>query len=264
MKSIFDDQTLSKFKKIREICLKVFVGILIAEVVLWAIIILAQQSNEIVRNFQSTFLTLAVALFVLILDFRCIEKGRRLAQILALVSLATFGIWVVMQLLMTWGAFEMYDDKGFFGIGTRLSIFGKIGSVISCAMYASMFGALVSKIEENGGPIKPLKITALICMAYIWAFMTIVSINGDLTHDYGPAVSLCGLAVLAFIVLWIAAAVISRSNRKDKIDHAVNASQNVKNEAKTQDEIKALVEKEVQERLAEERAKMESEKSSEE
>lgn len=263
MESIFNKKSLERIKNIRTIFLKIFVGILIAEVIMWAFIILMQQSNEIVARFQATFLVVAAALFVCILDFRCIEKGKKLAQVLALVSLVTCGIWTLMQLLVAWNVLQMYTATGLFGLGSELTVVGRIISIVSATMSAAMFAALVSKIDENGGPIKPLKITAIVCMAYLWGYSVAVSLMDIKNNDFGTASALAGLAVLAFFVTWIAAAVISRMNRKDKIDHTVASPEGAKQNKEMQEEIKAMIEKEVQARLAEERSKEEN-KSSEE
>ena len=256
MSSIFDEKTLEKIKKIRTTSLRVFVAILIIEVVAWALIIIARQSNEIIMRFQLTFLVIAGALFVSILNFRSIEKGNMSAQILSLISLCACALWTVLEMLVVWGLVSLVDSSGLFSY--KMNGMGIFVSIISSTMTCMMLAGCVARIEENGGPIKPLKITALSSIMCAWFITVIMTASGsDLSSDFlATAGPLLGLAILAFLVTAIAASVMSRTNRRDKLDKAV-ASDTIKNNEEAQAAIKEMVEKEVQSRLAEERAKTE-------
>ena len=135
----------------------------------------------------------------------------------------------------------------------------KILAVISDTMVCGLFGAWITTIKENGGPIKPLKITALSCLVFFWFYAILVVLMDAESLD--PTFSaLAGLAVLAFMVTWAMAASMSGRNDKEKLNKIADAGAQSLNTEDMQKQIREMVEKEVQERLKAEQAAKESPK----
>lgn len=111
-------------------------------------------------------------------------------------------------------------------------------------------------IEETVKPVRPLKITALICALYCGIYSVVVTIGDVQSVSDGRWYGLSGLAGFAFIVMVIAAAIVSKNGKKKIEKEAAAKIGDVKN-AEVQATIQEMVEKEVQERLKEERAKAE-------
>ena len=249
MSSLYNEKTLEKIKGIRATSLKTFVTILILEIIVWAIIIVTKQSSTLVGRFQATFLIVACALFVSIINFRNIEKGEQGAQLMSIISLAACAIWTILQVLVVWGVIKMFDGDGLFSIS--ITEFGKLISVVSSTMLCMMLAGCVASINENGGSIKPLKITAFISIICVWIIgmiLTFKDYSSIKIDNLSTLSSLLGLAFLSFVVTGIAAAVISKTNRKDRLDRKMS-SETIKEDVNTQAAIQEMVEKEVQARL---------------
>ena len=58
--SIFKNNTIDVFKKIRQIFLKIIVGIVIGEIVLLAILIMTHNANEIIGRLMGTLFLIVV------------------------------------------------------------------------------------------------------------------------------------------------------------------------------------------------------------
>ena len=259
MSSLYNEKTLEKIKGIRATSLKTFVTILILEIIVWAIIIVTKQSSTLVGRFQATFLIVACALFVSIINFRNIEKGEQGAQLMSIISLAACAIWTILQVLVVWGVIKMFDGDGLFSIS--ITEFGKLISVVSSTMLCMMLAGCVASINENGGSIKPLKITAFISIICVWIIgmiLTFKDYSSIKIDNLSTLSSLLGLAFLSFVVTGIAAAVISKTNRKDRLDRKMS-SETIKEDVNTQAAIQKMVEKEVQARLKAEKEKAERE-----
>ena len=263
MESIFNDKTLTTFKKVRQVFLKVIVGVIIGEIILTAFLIILGSANEIVGKFMVTLLVIAIAMFIAMSCFKCIEKKHSVAQVLSLITLGAEVFWLIFQILEIWEVIPMFETVvggGLFGV--EMTSVARFISIISNIMIFSLFGAWISSIEENGGPIKPLKITALSCDAYIWIY-TMVAILADLNfNNAGALYGLYGLACVSLIITWISAGAISSRNRKEKINKTVEKSNGVDlNSEEMQAQIREMVEKEVKARMAagEEGAKEKSE-----
>lgn len=259
MKSIFKDTTLETFKKIRQAFLKVAVGIVIGEIVLLAVLIIAQSASKMIGQLMGTLLIFAIALFIAMAAFKCIEKKQPTAQILSLIVLVAEAFWLVFQILETWEVIPMFDvslsGTSIYGIGVSLTAAAKFASIISDIMIYGLFGAWITSIEENGGPIKPLKITALCCDIYIWIFSIVVVLAGVSSTNATTLYGLYALAWIGLIVTWIIAASISRRNKKEQLDKVIAESTSI-NSAEMQSQIREMVEKEVQARMAEEKEKL--------
>lgn len=258
MKSIFKDTTLETFKKIRQVFLKVAVGIVIGEIVLLAVLIIAQGASKIIGQFMGTLLVVAVALFIAMAAFKCIEKKQPIAQGLSLVVLVAEVFWFIFQILELWEVIPIFNvslnGSSVYGLGVSMTGVAKFATIISDIMIYGLFGAWITSIEENGGPIKPLKITALSCDIYIWIFSMVVVLMDMTTNASATLYGLYGLAWISLIVTWIIAASISRRNRKEQLDKVIAGKANINSE-EMQAQIREMVEKEVEARMAEEKEK---------
>jgi hypothetical protein len=118
----------------------------------------------------------------------------------------------------------------------------------------------VLSIRETVKPVKPLKITAVICEIYCSGFAIVMTLIGfgNLSYDENLLKwsQLSGLAALAFIITALAALIISRTNRTKNDNDGVLTQ----NDKETQTTIQEMVEKEVQERLKAELEKVNNEK----
>ena len=249
MNSLFNDSTIGKITKIRKIFQKVTVGLVIGLFALLAVFIVVGASNsEVIAKIFALLTVWVIGILIAMSNFKCIEKKQRIAQIFSIVSLATCAIWVIIS------SFNALMDNEW--MNTPLA---KILAVISDTMVCGLFGAWITTIKENGGPIKPLKITALSCLVFFWFYAILVVLMDAESLD--PTFSaLAGLAVLAFMVTWAMAASMSGRNDKEKLNKIADAGAQSLNTEDMQKQIREMVEKEVQERLKAEQAAKESPK----
>ena len=85
--SLFSESTIETIKKVKKGFLWTAVCILIGEVIVGAILILAQSFNEVIGKLMGTFALCAVMMFFGVNNFSRMEKGDRIIQSFALVSL---------------------------------------------------------------------------------------------------------------------------------------------------------------------------------
>lgn len=265
--SLFSEATLRKIQKTRKIFLKFAVWILIAELVLGAILILTESWDIAVGKIQGTFLILALILFININNFIRIEKGNRTTQIFALVGFIGNLIWGIFVFLLIWEIVPYYwteeimrtsSYSGYSYPSTKYHMtFYTIIMLISA--YAAAGGFWVSNImsiKETIKLVKPLKITAIVCVLYLWVFGTIMALIEPEFKDVEKLYQLAGLAGLAFAITALAAVIISGTNRKKNVE-LKSAQFTPKTEAELRAEIEERVRREIIEKEA--RAKIEAE-----
>lgn len=259
----------SKYKKMRKAFLWTGVTILIGELVLGAILILTGGWNVGVGRAQFTFFLLGVYLFVGVNNFVRIEKGDSVTRGLAWMSLGSNLVALLFGILLLWEVipFVEYVDKtlsGYLGGNHTFqaavpSIYSKMALVVLSLGMAGFWISNVLSIRETVKPVRPLKITAVICEIYCSGFVIVMTMIGfeNLSYDENLLKwsQLSGLAALAFIITALAALIISRTN------HVKNDSDGVlmQNDKEIQTTIQEMVEKEVQERLKTELGKTNNE-----
>ena len=259
----------SKYKKIRKAFLWTGVTILIGELVLGAILILTGGWSVGVGRAQFTFFLLGVYLFVGVNNFVRIEKGDSVTRGLAWMSLGSNLVALLFGILLLWEVipFVEYVDKtlsGYLGGNHTFqaavpSIYSKMALVVLSLGMAGFWISNVLSIRETVKPVKPLKITAVICEIYCSGFVIVMTMIGfeNLSYDENLLKwsQLSGLAALAFIITALAALIISRTN------HVKNDNDGVlmQNDKEIQTTIQEMVEKEVQERLKTELGKTNNE-----
>ena len=252
MSSIFKESTIERIKSIRKVFLWSAVCILIGELIVGAILILSQSFNLVIGKLMGTFALCAVVLFLAVSNFSKMEKEERVVQLFALISLVMNMVWLMLAILLIWEvvpSVEHVNGVGYY-LSTRPSMMVKLMSVAINTGIGCFLISIVLSIKETVKPVRPLKIAALICELYCCIYAVVVTF-GDITYMTDTRwYALAGLAGFAFIVMAIAAAIVSRSGGKKNED----AAQVIDKQA-MQATIQEMVEKEVQERMKAEREK---------
>ena len=113
--SFFNQKSILRIKKIHKGLLWVATGVLIASLLLGVALVFIDTTNGIVFvRIQATFSLLALLAFVLVNGLIRIEKGNKAIQGFALVGFVANILWVMMAILMVWGAFQPIEYK--FGV----------------------------------------------------------------------------------------------------------------------------------------------------
>lgn len=255
MSSIISESTINKLKAVRKVFLWAGVCILIGELVLGAILILVGSSSETIVRIQLTFLVLAISLFIAINNFIRMEKGEPLTQGFALVSFLTNLISLILTILLIWGVINVINTGAYsyYSSSSSLSATGQVLLIALDLMAGCFWISNVLAIKETVKPVKPLKITALICMAYCTIYSVVVTASNMLFTGDLKLSSLYALASLAFVLTALVALIVSKTNKKKE----EKATVDMKNDKEVQSAIRDMVEKEVQERLAAEKKKAE-------
>jgi len=252
MNSLFSESAIETIKKVKKIFLWIAVCILIGEVVLGAILILVQNFNETIGRLMGTFATCAVMMFFGVNNFSRMEKGDRIIQSFALVSLIGNIIWLLLSFLFIWNIVPYTESSGF--LYYRMTGLAKVFSVAVDVAFMCFLVSNVWSIKETLKPVKPLKITAIVCALYCGIYSAVVTVGDVRSVNDARWYALAGLAGLAFLIMTIAASVVSKSGLK-KNEKEANAGVGNVNDAEMQAKIQEMVEKEVQERLQAEKDK---------
>ncbi|MBR3157105.1 hypothetical protein IKF20_01575 [Candidatus Saccharibacteria bacterium] len=241
MSSLFSESTIEVIKKIKKVFLWTAVCILIGEVLIGAILIIAQAFDATIGRLMATFALCGVVLFIGVSNFSKMEKGKTLVQGFALVSLIANLIWLTIAILAIWEVVPSLES----------AVFKTMCVFVELAM-ACFFISAVWSIEETVKPVRPLKITALISELYCGIYGIVMILN-DFRESDPRWPALAGLAGLTFLIMACAAAIVSNSGRK-KSEGGVDVKSK-----EVQSTIQEMVEKEVQQRLKAEKEKAERE-----
>ena len=267
--SLFKSDTIEKIKKLRKMILWVAVWILIGELIAGAILILLQNWNVSIGKIQGSFLMIAIALFASVNNFVRMEKGNRTIQICALISFVSNIMWLIFGLLLMWEILpatwieEKVRSSGYYGRGSyttsvyHLTIWSVIALVTVNFAMTGFFASNILSIKETIKVVKPLKITAIVCLGYLCIFCLIETIMQPEYEDVTRLTQLFGLASLAFVVTSIAALIISRTNKnkthnEEQINNVVAKSEN-ELRAEIEEKVrKEMMEKEIHDRVEKE------------
>lgn len=265
--SLFNEETLQKIQKTRKIFLKFAVWILIAELVFGAILILTGSWDIAVGRIQGTFLILALILFVSVNNFIRIEKGDKVTQIFALVGFISNLIWGAFAFLLMWEIVPFYwteeimqtssySNYSYPSTKYHMTLYAKIMLISAYAAAGSFWISNIMSIKETIRLVKPLKITAIACVIYLWAFGTIITPIEPEFKNVEKLYQLAGLASLAFGITALAALIISKTNKKKNIE-----PKSIQPVQKTEAELRAEIEEQVRREMIEKevRAKIEAE-----
>ena len=254
MNSLLNDVAIEKIKILKKAFLWMAVCILIGEVVVGAFLILLQTFNLTIGKLMGTFALCAVALLIGVDNFTKMEKGEgRLVQSFALLSLVMNFVWLILAILLIW-EIAPFMERGirrcqYCSYGYHATIVLKMMILAIDLAMTGFFISNVWDIKETVKPVRPLKITALICELYcgIYAAM-VVFFNEDGSMFNTRWYALAGLMGFAFVVMTFAALTISRSGKK-KNEEMTNSHKTDISDSEMQVKIQEMVEKEVQARL---------------
>ena len=262
--NLFKLETIEKIKKARKVFLWMAVWILIGELALGAILILIQSWDISVAKIQGTFLILAIALFVSVNNFIRMEKGDKKVQLFALISFISNIVWVSLSVLLMWEAlpfhwteaaqeYSRYMEHYYSVTMYHMTFWSMMMAIAISSSAAGFWISNIMTIKETIKVVKPLKITAIVCVVYGWIFGVVVTLAELDYYDTERFYQLSSLAGIAFVVTALAAVIISGTNRK-KVE--------VKNEvkvAKTDDELRAEIEEKVRREMIEKEVRAEFE-----
>ena len=272
---LFNEDTLQKIQKTRKIFLKVAVWILIAELALGAFIILGGAWDISIMKIQGSFLILALVLFVSVNNFIRIEKGDKTVRLFALIGFISNLVWALFALLLIWEALpfnwaeqvaqtSVYNSRSYYVTKYHMTFFAIIMLIAGYTAAAGFWISNVLSIKETIKSVKPLKITAIVCIAYIWAFGTIITPMEPEFNDVVRLYMLSGLAGLAFGVTALAALIISKTNKTKAVELNTGKIESATKPVQKSDaELRAEIEEKVRREMIEKevRAEMETKKS---
>lgn len=267
---LFSENTLQKIQKARKIFLKLAIWMLIAELFSGAFLILTGIWGIEVGKIQGSLLILTLILFISVNNFIRLEKGNKTIQIFALLSFISDLIWGVFAFLLMWEIvpFNWTTNtnrylSGFYSTtDSHMTIYAIIMLTAAYAAAAGFWISNVLSIKETTKLVTPLKITATICIVYLWIFETITTPLEPDYRDVERLYQLAGLAGFAFAVTSLAALIVSKTNKKKSSEsNTVNGAE-APLAPKTEAELKAEIEEKVRREMIEKevRAKMEAEK----
>ena len=256
MSSLFGEKTIETIKRIKKTFLWTAVFILIGEVIVGAVLIVAQSFDLIIGRFMATFALCAVVLFVGVNNFSRMEKEDKLVQGFALVSLITNLIWLLIAILMIWELTAFLEtaqvrsaySSRMYTTTIGLTAMAKIMIIALDVAAACFWISNVWSIKETVKPVRPLKITALVCELYCGIYAVVVTLGDFQNAADARWYMLAGLAGFAFVVMACAAVIVSRSGEKKS--EGMMTMNDVGNNAEMQAKIQEMVEKEIQARMA--------------
>ena len=157
-----------------------------------------------------------------------------------------------------------YLDYSYPLIEHHMTFYAVIMLISSYAAAAGFWVSNILSIKETIKLVKPLKITAVVCILYLWIFETIITPVEPEFKDIERLYQLAGLAGLAFGITALAALIVSKTNKKKVAESsAVMNGASTQFTPKTEAELRAEIEEKVRREMIEKevRAKMEAEKS---
>ena len=273
MKGLFSDSALETMKKLKKIFLWSAVCALIGVFLLGAIMILSDGAGGAgMGRLIGTLSAVSVALFVGVNNFTRIESGDKLIQGFGLMSLGCNLIWLILAILLIWeivpSTYYEYGSSRWGSVTLHVSAWVKIMSVAISLGAAGFWVSNVLSIKETVRPVKPLKITAIVCEVYCSLFAIVVILSDMYSGEMGKWYTLSGFAALAFIATACAALIVSKSGAKNEqnvaapVAPAGNVVPEVNNPVQKSDEqLRAEIEEQVRREMIEKevRARMEAE-----
>lgn len=285
----FSRGSQEKIKQIRSTILKAIVWTLIGCVGIGIISILfvGIDGVEVVGKFIGTLLILAGAAFVSVVDFHNIESGRKSSQALAVMGIVMNIIWAFLWILAMWGVFDIWSrcsssaavNCHYYKSYSIMGIFTMTSTYLSVL---GLFGSYTLSLYEGSkkSTIKPLKITAVACLAYeelysIYNLFVPYTMNSYASLQGRFAALAYFTGAIWFIVMILAVILSKREKNADEYAKK-KAEQETKKDTKseekseetpkssapkTDDELRAEIEEKVRREMIEKevRAKLEKE-----
>ena len=258
MSTILKTSTLEKLKPVRSILLKISIWMFIVAVIFGVGLILFGGNGQTMMlsylRIIGTLIIIATSMLIAVNNFKRLESENRFAGALALTSLICNILCSLLWILIIWEILPVWGTSISSYYTSSLSAFAQLAII---ATSLASFGFLSSNIiligsDSNQKTIKPLKITAIVCLAYICLF----SIANVFIYINGRAWLLAAFAGFVWINATVIAILISAFSDPSKQNSSTTQP---KTEAELRTEIEAKVRAEMIEK--EVRAKLENEQS---
>lgn len=183
--------------------------ILIGEAVIGFFAILSQLFVPVIGKIMGVFLVIALDLFVSLACFSQMESKKKLARTLGLVALISAFVAMVLWILVIVDVIPEHDAVG-VSIGLRILY------LASATAFASYVTAGMVQVEDNTGPVFPLKLTCLVSLMILYVF-ALINILAGFQIPFG--IVYYQLAAFAFVVMMatgIAAVAVSNGVKKQQ------------------------------------------------
>ncbi len=229
MIKIISDSLLEKVKNIRQYITKFAVWFIIAIVGVGVISILFFEDYwDIVGRFLGTLIIIAIMVGVSINNIKRAAMDKPSVQILAMLGLMMNLVWTIISILLIWVPDLAMVEKtcGRYSYTcTEMSMLAKFDVMAVCLAFLGWVGSNIMAIYEGNrkSVIRPLKITATICLAYEMIFWSVEAFaNFDLSEKW---LALAGFTAVVWLVLSIVALVMSSHSEKKKTESVAKPEQ---------------------------------------
>ena len=224
--SLFNEETLLKIHNKRDVFHTASVWTLIAGLVIGAVTILIGGLDSIFAKIQGSFLIVVLILLVSANNFRRMEKGNKPIQLFSLIGFISNYICGIFALLIVWEIVQpqwpeevmhtiSYSEISYSTTTYHLTIYAMIMLISAYAAAAGFLISNILSIKETIKLVKPLKITAVVCIVYLWAIGTITAPIEPENESISNLLLIAVLAWTIFPITTIDAFIISKIN-KDK------------------------------------------------
>ena len=271
MSSIVSQSTLVKLENLRKVILRVAIWVLVGAVIMGALTILlgGSESAEVMLKFVGTLFIVALAMMISVNNFRMVATEKNEVQVFALIGLVSNIFWAVLWTLLCW------NPEWFIGTISRSGYYyyygpSTLAKFASVASYLSALGLFCSNIMNiyegtKRNMIRPLKITAVVCIVYEMLYATLVTIlpelaNGEAAMRFSMLAGFVGFAWLFIVIVALILArnekrqdgVAKRKTKVEKLETKPVAAPKSEEELRAEIEEKVrreMIEKEIRERL---------------
>lgn len=259
MSTILKTSTLEKLKPIRSTLLKISIWIFIAGVILGVGLILFGGNgwNMMLSYLRitGTLIIIATSMLIAVNNFKRLESENRFAGTLALIGLICNILCSLLWILLIWEIFPMYNYTPYssysFSLIHSYTFPCQLAIVTTALASFGFFGSNIALIGVKSSQkiVKPLKITALICLAYECLFGIV---NAFIYSMDSRAWVLAVFAGFVWFIATIIAILITVFSNPSKQSNSMSQP---KTEAELRAEIEAkvraeMIEKEVRANLA--------------
>lgn len=267
MSSIVGKSTLAKLEDLRKIVLKSAIWVLVGAVIVGALTILfgGSESGDVMGKFMGTLFIVALMMMISVNNFKMVATENSEIQIFALIGLVSNIFWAVLWILLCWNP-EWFIMRS-RGLSYEMSLLAKFAFVFSYLSALGLFCSNIMNIYEGDkkNMIRPLKITAVVCIVYEMLFATVVTFSPRLLEgDFAERLSmLAGFVGFAWFFIVIAAWILSK-NEKNRDGVNSKKMEKKKPEAKpvapkTDEELRAEIEEKVRREMIEKEVRAEFE-----
>lgn len=256
MSTILKPSIIEKLKPVRSVLLKVSIWTFVTGVMLSVMLILfgENNSNTLITygRILGTVFIFAGSMLIAVNNFKRLESDKTAVSVLALIGLISNVIGSILWILLTWGVFSLIASSSRWSY-LQFTLMGQLTYIITSIAMFSFFASNILLIGANKQlkNIQPLKITAIVCLAYEAAFCIFSVLTSYFDSKLILLASFAGFIWVISSVLAVIISVVSGSS--EKIPPA----------PKSDDELRAEIEAKVRAEMIEKevRARMEAEQN---